>query len=94
MNSLKEKTRFDARMTKEQKQLFEKAALLAGFKNLSDFVIITVQEKALQIVSERETIISTQKDSEIFFNALVNHNKPNSALQQAIGKYQDSGGLK
>ena len=31
-----EKARFDARLTQQQKQLFEQAAAAAGFKTLSD----------------------------------------------------------
>ena len=37
-----EKARFDARLPKEQKQFFEKAALIGGYRNLTDFVISTV----------------------------------------------------
>ena len=41
-----EQARFDARLPKEQKQFFEKAAFLGGYRNLKDFVVRVVQEKA------------------------------------------------
>src|SRR5690606_38510950 len=44
--AIKEHARFDARLSKEQKQFFEKAAYLGGYRSLTDFVILTVQEKA------------------------------------------------
>ena len=44
-----EQARFDARLPKEQKQFFEKAAFLGGYRNLTDFVVRVVQEKAKEI---------------------------------------------
>lgn len=43
-SSSKESARFDARLPKEQKLLFEKAAQLGGYRNLTDFIIHAVQE--------------------------------------------------
>ena len=53
-----EKARFDTRLPREQKQFFERAAMLGGYRNLTDFVIATVQTKAKEIIEEREKIIS------------------------------------
>ena len=46
----KEQARFNARLSREQKQLFEKAASIGGYRSLTDFVILTIQEKAKEIV--------------------------------------------
>lgn len=48
-----DKARFDTRLPLEQKQLFEKAAILGGYRNLTDFIIATVQEKAIEIIEEK-----------------------------------------
>ncbi|TKG88363.1 DUF1778 domain-containing protein [Puteibacter caeruleilacunae] len=82
-----EKARFDTRLPKEQKQFFERAALLGGYRNLTDFVIATVQSKAKEIIEEREQVIASQKDNEIFFDALVNPPKPNKDLLSAKEAY-------
>lgn len=82
-----EKARFDTRLPKEQKQFFERAALLGGYRNLTDFVIATVQSKAKEIIEEREKIIASQKDKEVFFDALVNPPKPNKDLLSAKEAY-------
>ena len=42
--------------SKEQKQFIERAAYLGGFRNLTDFVILTVQDKAKEIIKEKEQI--------------------------------------
>lgn len=88
MGALKqEKARFDTRLSLEQKQLFEKAAILGGYRNLTDFVTVTVQNKAKEIIEERERIIASQRDKELFFDSLVNSPKPNNDLLSAKDEY-------
>jgi uncharacterized protein (DUF1778 family) len=82
-----EQARFDARLPKDQKSLFEKAAYLGGYRNLTDFVILTVQEKAKEIIKEKEKIIASEKDSEIFFDAITNPKKPSETLKKAYDDY-------
>lgn len=83
----KTQARFDARLSKEQKDFFERAALLGGYRSLTDFVVLTVQEKANEIIKEKEQIIASEKDSEIFFNAITKINKPNQDLVNALDDY-------
>jgi len=85
----KEKARFDTRLSKEQKMFFERAAILGGYRNLTDFVILTVQEKAKEIIKESELTLVSLKDSEIFFDAIVNADKPNDELVSATQQYND-----
>tara|TARA_B100001059_G_C17587674_1_gene453031 strand:+ start:349 stop:636 length:288 start_codon:yes stop_codon:yes gene_type:complete len=80
--------RFDTRLPKEQKVFFERAARLGGYRNLTDFVVITVQEKAKEIISERERIIASKKDSEIFFDAISNPKSPNEDLMKAANEFK------
>lgn len=84
----REKTRFDTKLSKEQKQFFERAAILGGYRSLTDFVISTVQEKAIEIVRERELVLATQKDSKIFFDAIMNPDKPNNDLNAAVKEFK------
>lgn len=82
------KARFDARISLNKKIIIEKAARLAGFKNLSDFVVSTVYERAQMIIQKSETILASQKDKKIFFDALINPPEPNDALISAAREYQ------
>lgn len=82
------KARFDTRLSREKKLIFEKAARLGGYRNLSDFVVSTVYERAQMIIQKSETILASQRDSEIFFNALVNPPEPNEALVSAAKQYK------
>lgn len=80
--------RFDTRLSKEQKAFFEKAAQLGGYRNLTDFVVITLQEKAKEIITERERVLASQEDSEIFFEAIMNPQEPNKELVKAANEFK------
>ncbi len=86
--STEDKARFDTRLSKEQKDFFERAAILGGYRSLTDFVILTVQKKAKEIIEEREKIIASNRDSEIFFNAIANPDKPNKELLSAAKEFK------
>lgn len=88
MNKVKENSaRFDTRLPLEQKQLFEKAAVLGGYRNLTDFIIAAAQNKAQNIIEEKEKILASQKDQEIFFDSLIDPPKPNNDLISAKNDY-------
>lgn len=84
----KDTTRFEARIPKEQKLLFKKAARLGGYSNLSDFIIKTAREKADIIIAESEQILATERDSKIFFDAITNPPKANKELKKAAKEYK------
>ncbi len=87
MSTSKEQARFDARLPKEQKQFFEKVASLGGYRNLTDFIVRTVHEKAVEIIKEKEQIIVSERDSQIFFDAITNPKKPSQSLKKALEDY-------
>ena len=46
-----------------------------------------LEEKAKEIIKEKEKIIASEKDSEVFFDAITNPKKPNKALTDALKDY-------
>ncbi len=92
--ALKTKTieiaRFDTRLPKEQKEFFEEAVVLGGYRSLSDFVISSAMEKAKIIIEERKNLLTSKKDREIFFDALLNPSKPNEKLKAAAKRYKQA----
>ena len=81
----KEDSRIELRLSKEDKALFEYASKLKGFKSFSEFARLAIQKEAKAIVDEESRILSSQRDQEIFFNALLGkETKPNKALLSAI----------
>ncbi|MFP5470977.1 MAG: DUF1778 domain-containing protein [Bacteroidia bacterium] len=85
--STKEQARFNARLSQRQKQFFEKAAYLGGYRTLTEFVILSVEEKAKEIIEEKELIIASERDSQIFFNAIAKSKKPSKTLKKALVDY-------
>lgn len=83
----REEARFNARLPREQKLLLEKAASIGGYRNLTDFILLTAQEKAKEIIRENDIILATEKDCEIFFEAIMNPKEPNEKLKSAAQRY-------
>ncbi len=86
-SKVKAQARFDARLSRSQKNLFERAARIKGFKSLSEFVIHTTQEAALIIIEKENAIIASEADKNVFFDAVINPPKPNRALKEASKSY-------
>lgn len=82
------KARFDTRLPKEQKVFFERAARVGGYRSLTDFVVLAVQEKAKEIIAEKEQIIASKKDSDLFFDVITNSPKANKNLVDAASDYK------
>ena len=84
-----EKTRFDARLTKEQKMLFEYAAALVGCRSLTEFIITSAQKEADKVIEKSQLrLISSKQDQQIFFDALVNPPKANARLKKGLARYK------
>ena len=79
--------RFEIRWTIEQRELFERASLLGGFKTLSEFVFQSVYQSASDIIENQNKILKSEKDKEIFFDALINPPASNQRLKKAVKRY-------
>ncbi len=83
-------TRFDARLTKEQKELFEYASRLGGFRSLTEFIVRAAQQKAEEIVEKHNKIIASKADQEIFFDYVFKGIEPNEELKAAFNEYNNA----
>lgn len=79
--------RLEARISAEQKELFQQAASIQH-RTLTDFVISTLQEAASRILQEREIMVLSLRDREIFVDALLNPAPPNEKLRAAARDYK------
>lgn len=81
----KESERIEFRVSKEDKNLFEYASEIGGFKSLSEFVRRAIVKEAKAIVEEEKRILGSQRDKDIFFGALMgNEEMPNESLISAL----------
>lgn len=66
----KEDTRVELRISNEDRELFEYASTLKGFKSFSEFARLAILKESQAIINEEKSILLSQPDKEIFFNAL------------------------
>lgn len=78
--------RLEARISSEQKALFQRAAELQG-RTLTDFVIASVHESAVKAIAELEAIRLTAADSRAFAEALLHPREPVPELRAAAERY-------
>jgi uncharacterized protein (DUF1778 family) len=78
--------RLEARISRDQKALFQRAAELQG-RTLTDFVIASVHDAAIRAIEDAETIRLTTKDSRAFAEALLNPREPSARLKTAAQRY-------
>jgi len=93
--SMKEKpmstqsARFDTRLSLEQKESFEYAARIGGYRSLSDFVISAAQKSAEELLEKHRTVLASQRDQDIFFKAVMNPAAPVKKLRDAARRYNN-----
>jgi uncharacterized protein (DUF1778 family) len=83
--------RIEARVTLEQKRLFERAAALEG-RSLTDFLLASAQTAAAESIAQHEMLKLTPEDQRVFVNALLNPPAPNKALRAAVVRYRAAQG--
>ena len=82
-------SRIEIRVSNEDKELFEYASSLRGFKSFSEFLRVILTKESKAIIAEENKILVSKRDKAIFFNALMGkEEKPNQSLISAI-KYHN-----
>jgi uncharacterized protein (DUF1778 family) len=79
--------RLEARISKEQKELFQRAADLQG-RSLTDFVLSSVLDAAKRAIQEHEMMILSVQDREVFVEALLNPPELSCKLEAAAQRYK------
>jgi uncharacterized protein (DUF1778 family) len=77
--------RLEARIDREQKAFFQRAASLRGV-SLKEFMVASMREAAARTIEEHELVLSAN-EQQIFVEMLMNPPKPNDALREASGDY-------
>lgn len=80
--------RLEARITAEQKRLFQQAADIQGV-TLTDFVVASVQAAASRAIEESAILTLRARDREVFVQALLNPPAPNDRLLSAARRYRE-----
>lgn len=79
--------RLGFRVDEATKALIERAAQLERRK-VTDFCMTALTEAARRTIAEHETVLLSDRDRSVFFDALVNPPPPNERLQRALAEHQ------
>lgn len=84
--------RLEARVSRTQKSLLQRAAMLSG-RTLSEFVVASAQEAATKVIQENDSIRLSQAEQTAFVKTLLNPPAPSKRLQAAATAYKQQLGL-
>ena len=83
----RKKSRLEARISSEDKELLKRAADLQGC-SLTEFVVRSAQEAASKAVKEHQMMFLTSRDTEVFVKALLKPPAPSKKLKRAANRYK------
>ena len=79
--------RLEARVSREQKELFQRAADIQGL-TLTDFMISSMHNAAVRAIQEHEIMQLIGRDQEVFLEALLNPPEPSASLRAAAERHK------
>ncbi|UCS95421.1 DUF1778 domain-containing protein [Echinicola marina] len=83
------KSRFEMRISDDDKSLIERASKIKGYSSLAGFVSEAAKKEASLIIEEHDRILASELDKKTFFNAILSDLEPNSRLKEAIKRYKE-----
>lgn len=84
--------RLEARVSRIQKDLLQRAASLSG-RTLSEFVVASAQEAATRVIQEHESMQLSRAEQTAFVKALLEPAAPSARLKAAARAYKQRLGL-
>lgn len=82
--------RIELRISASDKKIFKKAQKISGDKSFSSFIIRLVKQQAEEILDKNDRILLSEKDRQVFFDAVFFENKPNQNLMDAAIRYKSA----
>jgi uncharacterized protein (DUF1778 family) len=82
----KKQERLEARVTRVQKLLIERAARIRG-TSVTNFVLVSAQEAAAETIKDFEVLTVRDKAREVFVDALLHPPTPNATARGAAKRY-------
>ncbi len=80
--------RIELRVSAADKRMFKRAQKISGDKSFSSFIVRILKQQAEEIVAKNDRIIASEKDREVFFDAVFSHAQPNQQLVEAAKRYK------
>ncbi len=74
------------RTTNEEKIFLQKASEIAGFSNLTNFIMTVARKEAMRIVSDQATTYVSPADWNLANDLIANPPEPNDHLKKLLSK--------
>ena len=85
---IKKDERIEIRVSPRDKRIFKKAQRLSGDKTFSGFMVRILKKEAESIIAKNDRIIASERDREVFFDAVFGNSEPNQHLIKAAERYK------
>lgn len=83
--------RIEFRTSHDERQQIETAASFLGM-NISSYLRMVALECSTEVLKSSETLILSNRDRDLFLQALENPPRPNKNLKKALADYRRSNG--
>lgn len=84
--------RINMRASKEEKSLLESASELAGFRDLTTFIMTTMRRESMRLINEHGAQYLSDRDRDIILNLLASPPKPNENLRKLLKQKKSAHG--
>jgi len=81
-------TRLGFRVDAETKNQVERAAALER-RSLTDFCLSALAQASREAIARHESLVLSERDREVFFDALIHAPEPNARLRRAFGSAEE-----
>lgn len=85
-----QEARIEARVSADQKRIFERAAEVTGV-TLTDFAISSMQRAAAEALEQHTMLTLSIRDQHVFLDTLLSPPEPSEALRRAAKKHSSLG---
>jgi len=87
---LSKEERIELRVSTSDKRIFKLAQKLSGDKSFSSFITRIVKKQAEEIIAKNDRVINSERDRQVFFDAVFGNAKPNENLVEAAKRYRSN----
>ena len=86
--NIPETSNLELQFSSDETLSIKRAAAIGGYRSLTDFVIRSAVKQAEEIIHAQESILSSKRDAELFFDTVFNAPAPNEKLKAAAQSFK------
>lgn len=86
--NIPETSNLELQFSSDETLSIKRAAAIGGYRSLTDFVIRSAVKQAEEIIQAQESILSSKRDAELFFDTVFNAPAPNEKLKAAAQSFK------